>query len=66
MRLDNGDIEEFPHNNTEYPKIKSVIGSRFCEDENSFKTVLLEFIENDPKRVELQNAMLYLNEGVFR
>ncbi|CAG5102365.1 Oidioi.mRNA.OKI2018_I69.chr1.g266.t1.cds [Oikopleura dioica] len=65
MRLANGDIEEFHHNNTEYPKIKSIIGSKFCEDENDFKTTLLKFIKNDPKRVELQNAMLYLNEGVF-
>ena len=66
MRLDNGDIEEFNHEDEDFPKIKSVIGSSFCESEDDFKNVLLKFIGSDANRVELKNAKLYLDEGVFQ
>ncbi len=68
MRLDNGDILPFQHDNSNFTKIKSVIGSSFCEEStDDFKSVLIKFINSDlANRVELSNAKLYLNEGIFR
>ena len=68
MRLDNDDILPFHHENSNFTRIKSVIGSNFCEESaDDFKSVLIKFIDSDlANRVELENAKLYLNEGIFR